>query len=371
MGTERTSSGRPGLLGAFSFASGPLAWVYGRGVARRNRAFDAGRGVVTFDRPVISVGNLSVGGTGKTPMVMHLLTLLRSLGRSPCVAMRGYAPSGGESDEAREYRDAFPDVTVVARADRVGGLLELFAAEAGRKIDAVVLDDGFQHRAIARDLDIVLIDATRPPFGDSLLPKGWLREPPAALARAHAAVITHAESVPAPTVNDIRVKALAVNPSLVVDVARHAWSGFRTRGGGEDRDLPPNAVAGKRVAAACAIGNPQPFFQMVAHAARTAPQPAIALRDHDPYDDDTVAALIKRVRAVAPHALIVTEKDWVKLRRVKDDAWGCPVLRPRLAMTFDGGGAALARAIEDTLARHAAASAADEADTDDAADGDE
>ncbi|HRQ74118.1 MAG TPA: tetraacyldisaccharide 4'-kinase, partial [Phycisphaerales bacterium] len=154
----------PGLPGRLA------AMVYGAAIARRNRAFDAGRGVVTLDRPVISVGNLSTGGTGKSPTVAWVVRTLREAGRDPCIAMRGYRSRDGVSDEAEEYRAAFDDLPVVARPDRLQGLIELFASERGGRVDAVVLDDGFQHRCIARALDLVLIDATRDPFADAMIP---------------------------------------------------------------------------------------------------------------------------------------------------------------------------------------------------------
>jgi len=182
----------PGPIGA------ALARVYGIVIARINRRFDSGRGVVRFDRPVISVGNLSVGGTGKTPMVRRLIAILLEMERRPCIAMRGYRKGTGESDEAAAYQREFPDVPVIAQANRTDGLIALFGDEhegEGPHRDCIVLDDGFQHRQIGRELDIVLVDASRSPFRDRLLPQGWLREPAESLTRAGLVVVTHAESV--------------------------------------------------------------------------------------------------------------------------------------------------------------------------------
>src|SRR3954465_11700123 len=108
----------PGPIGA------AVAALYNLGISWRNRRFDREKGVVTFDRPVISVGNLSVGGTGKTPMVLHLMKLLRENGAWPCVAMRGYGQPSGEglnSDEATIYQRAFPDLPMVAQPNRTEG----------------------------------------------------------------------------------------------------------------------------------------------------------------------------------------------------------------------------------------------------------
>ena len=189
--------GRPGRA---------LALAYGCIIDRRNARYDARQGVVTLDRPVVSVGNLSVGGTGKTPMVAALARALLDGGRNPCIAMRGYASnrrSDGLSDEAAEYQRELPGVPIVARADRLLGLIHLFAAEEGERVDTVLLDDGFQHRRIARQVDIVLLDASRNPFTDRLLPAGWLREPVGSLARATHVVITHAELADERTVGSI------------------------------------------------------------------------------------------------------------------------------------------------------------------------
>ncbi len=248
---QSSAAGRRGPVPAWLGRIGePL---YRRAINYRNRRFDAGAGVHRLNVPVISVGNLSVGGTGKTPMVMHVLRVLLEGGHKPCVAMRGYSKRGqskrgqskhqhsrsardapaessliieqvagsmaawtgrergqswtdtgaggewggvsnlGFSDEADEYRRAFPDLPLIARPDRIVGLRELLEKPFKPVVDCVVLDDGFQHRQIARDLDIVLVDASHPPMRDHLLPRGYLREPPESLRRASCVVITHAE----------------------------------------------------------------------------------------------------------------------------------------------------------------------------------
>lgn len=322
----------------------PITKLYRREITRRNRNFDEGQGVVTLDRPVISVGNLSVGGTGKSPMVAHVIDVLRTDGRNPCIAMRGYASNRtahGTSDEADEYAQRFEDLLIVAQPNRTEGLIELFATEAGQQVDAVVLDDGFQHRRIARQLDIVLIDATRSPFEDDLLPTGRLREPVASLARAHAVVLTHAESVSEAELNTLRAGIAEVNRDLHVAVAEHAWSGLDV----EDRLEPVEWLGGKRVLGVCAIGNPRPFLSTLEHHAGSI-APSVVLRDHDPYKASTVARIVRG--ASGCDAIVCTAKDWSKLRHVPADRWPCPVLRPRLEMRLREGGDGL-----DTMIRQA------------------
>lgn len=339
---------------------GAMAWVYGKVIAHRNANFDRGKGVVTFDRPVISVGNLSVGGTGKTPFTMWLLHLLRREGFWPCVAMRGYGMPKGrglESDEAREYADTFSDLPIVAQPNRTQGLLELFSDEfehtkseeesyepvAARKpTDVVVLDDGFQHRQIARQLDIVLIDATRDPFQDRLLPAGFLRESTASLARAHAVVLTHAEAVPAHELTKLAARVQSLSKRLVVASCKHHWSHLRRSiaSGQADEQLPVAWLRDKKVLAVCAIGNPDAFIRSVQEHAASITD-SIVLSDHDPYEPATVQRIIDASRLTGAQAIVCTQKDWSKLARVPASAWVCPVVRPRLEVQLIAGEDAL------------------------------
>ncbi len=330
----------PGLLGHLA------ARAYGAAIARINRRYDRGRGVVTLDRPVISIGNLSTGGTGKTPMVLWTVRLLQAHGHRPAIAMRGYArsgPGGTSSDEARLFARALRACPVVAQPNRVDGLIDLFASPEGERVDAIVLDDGFQHRRLARDLDVVLLDATRDPFADRLLPAGHLREPVSSLARAHACVITHAEHAATGAVEGVRANALAINPGLVVGVARHEWTGLRVASTDGEEGQPAGWLRGKRVVAACAIGNPGPFLAAARDAAGGDLVGQLVLRDHDPFDAAAVGRLVALARRA--DAILVTEKDWSKLERVRAGAWPCAVARPVLELAFAEGREALASRI--------------------------
>ncbi|MEO1584848.1 MAG: tetraacyldisaccharide 4'-kinase [Planctomycetota bacterium] len=323
----------------------PFAGLYRSQIDRRNRAFDRGEGVVTFDRPVISIGNLSVGGTGKTPMVARVIETLRREGFDPCIAMRGYgaksSPSG-RSDEADEYAQRFDDLPIVAQPNRTEGLIELFGTERGAKTDCVVLDDGFQHRRIARVLDVVLIDATRSPFDDELLPLGRLRETPASLARAQAIVVTHTERAADADLNTMTRSIGEWAADATLSTAEHTWASLAVDG----VEQPVSWLAGKRVLPVCAIGNPGPFLAQVGAAAGSLVDP-IVLRDHDPYRGRTIA----RIRRAADdaHAIVTTAKDWVKLGAAAggapgasgSDAWPCPIAVPGLAMRLVSGGDAL------------------------------
>lgn len=319
----------------------PLSRVYASQIGKRNARFDKGQGVVTLDRPVISVGNLSVGGTGKTPMVRRIVELLREHGRDPCIAMRGYGSSrraDGRSDEADEYASHFDDLPIVAQPNRTEGLIALFGTDRGESIDVIVLDDGFQHRRIARELDIVLIDATRSPLDDALLPLGRLREPTESLVRAHAVVVTHTERSPDVTVNDITRTAYAAHPDLLMATAEHAWDELSVNG----RREPIAWLAGKAVLPVCAIGNPGAFVESVRSVASRVLEP-IVLRDHDPYARGTIRRIIQASQQA--DAIVTTAKDWAKLKLEDPSVWPCPIVVPLLEMRLITGGDAIDQAV--------------------------
>ncbi len=315
-----------------------LAPLYGAAVARRNRRYDRGRGVVTLDRSVISVGNLSVGGTGKTPLVIHLARRLLEAGRRPCIAMRGYGSSrspAGLSDEAAQYREELHAVPVVARPNRVEGLIDLFATPEGERVDCVILDDGFQHRRLARQLDIVTIDTTRDPFRDRLLPAGWLREPVASLRRARWVVLTHAESAAPGAVYALGTAVRAIDSGIRVAIARHTWSELliETPQGIGCADV--GWLRAKNLLVVCALGNPGPFLGAVEKAVGGRPVERIVLRDHDPYRDPTIRRILDAAKG--RDAVVTTAKDWTKLVREPIGNWPCPVARPHLELAFDAG----------------------------------
>jgi tetraacyldisaccharide 4'-kinase len=319
----------PGPLGA------AVSAAYSAAMRRRNRRFDTGHGVVTFDRPVISVGNLTLGGTGKTPMVERVVALLREHGHDPAIAMRGYGSGRGRvSDEAEMYRRRFDDLPVVAQPRRVEGLIGLFATERGRRVDCVVLDDGFQHRRIARQLDLVLIDATSDPFADRVFPAGRLREPADGLGRATHAALTHAEMAEPAEVARL-AERIAGRVSGGCAVCAHEWSGLRVVEGGRERAEPVAFLRGRRVVACCAIGKPEGFFAAVRGAGCEVVR-RFALADHDPFRPRTVARLCRAASQAGAGAIVLTAKDWAKLAG-RPVAWPAPVVAPELSLAFRSG----------------------------------
>jgi len=322
----------PGLAGRL------LGRAYARVVQHRNARFDRGRGVITFDRPVISVGNLSLGGTGKTPMVEHIVAFLRERGHDPAIAMRGYGSKRtGMSDEAELYRERFDDLPLVAQPRRVEGLIRLFGSPRGGAVDCIVLDDGFQHRRIARQLDLVLIDASQDPFACAVFPAGRLREPVENLARATHVALTHAELVSPHALQALADRAAIEAGVAGCAIAAHQWDELAVVHRGREASEPVSFLAGKRVVAGCAIGRPAGFLAALelAHAEVVE---SVVLPDHDPYSPASVERICTTARDPAGRvqAIVLTRKDWTKLAERPID-WPCPVVVPRLRLAFRAG----------------------------------
>ena len=322
--------------------------VYAHVVARRNRTFDRGERVADVGVPVISVGNLSVGGTGKTPVVVRLVRDLRAAGANPAIAMRGYGAKGPNalSDEHAEYLARLGPTPIVAQPNRVEGLRSLLARDPS--VSCVVLDDGFQHRFVRRDVDLVLLDATRAPFNDRLLPAGWLREPVGSLARAHAVVLTHTESVDDARTASIRERVRGVAPRALIAQARHAWEHVETDEGAR----PVESLRGVRAHVVCAVGNPGAFIAM-AERAGVEVLSVDARRDHAPYDDKSLAAIAKAAARVDAECVLTTMKDWVKIAPVlarNPRGSGPTFVRPSLSIAFDEGEEGLLALVRDAAA---------------------
>jgi tetraacyldisaccharide 4'-kinase len=319
----------------------PASWLYGLAVKLRNAWCDRPGAAHSIGAPVLSVGNISVGGTGKTPFVQWLARHLRALGRAPVVALRGYGARSGEpSDEEREHRDALAGIPVVADPDRVTALRAFLRDHA--EIDCAVLDDGFQHRRLARDLDLVLVDATAGTFTDRLLPRGWLREPPGSLRRASAVVVTRAERVD-PALAEA-IEAHHGRPPIAW--CRHAWTGVQVIG------APPASTTwlrGRRVVTLLGVGNPDAVrAQLVeAGAVITADLPAA---DHERYGPAKISRLRRLCTGGTAEALVTTAKDWARAAALIDArSWPVPIACPLLEIRFVAGAEALAGLIADTI----------------------
>jgi len=329
----------PGPAAARAMLAGisvPYGWI----VAARNIAYDRGLLAVRGGGvPVISIGNLTLGGTGKTPLVAWAARTLAAAGRRPAIVSRGYGAKPGEvSDEAAELALVVPGVPHVADRDRVAGA----RAAVTRGADVIVLDDGFQHRRLARDLDIVAIDATDPFGGERLFPRGLLREPPASLRRADAVVLTRAAAVDAESRAAIRRAVIAArggDSSMLWAEASHRPVALRDHAGGL-HDL--DRLRGCRVAAFAGIGNPAAFrATLTGLGADIAAYTPFA--DHHAYGDGDLEALAATVRTSGAALAVTTLKDLVKVRRL--DLGGIQLVALEIAATFSVGGDELAAAV--------------------------
>lgn len=330
------------MRAALGAASVPYGWV----VERRNRAFDRGeRAAVRVGVPVISVGNLTTGGSGKTPLVVWIVRRLLDAQISPAILSRGYRAashgSDGRNDEARELACQLPDVPHVQNPDRVAAAMEAIDALGVR---ALVLDDGFQHRRLARDLDVVLLDATEPFGFERLLPRGLLREPAAGLRRAGVVVLSRADMLDPAGRAAVRRRAASLCPHGAWCEVRHAPAALVDVHG---LRRPVADAAGKRVAAFCGIGNPAGFR----HTLENLGARIVAWRefpDHHPYGPADAAALAAAASAAHAELVLCTRKDLVKLdaRRLGP----APLAAVSVEIKFLAGEAALRAALAPLVA---------------------
>ena len=274
-----------------------LCWLFRSGILAPYQA----------SRPVISVGNITAGGVGKTPLVMFIAEYLTGQGLRPVVLTRGYMSGCGESDEAVMMAQRLQGVQVIVDPDRIAGIKE---ALSHARVDAFILDDGFQHWRLRRDLDIVVIDATDPFGNGCLLPAGLLREPLSALKRAGLFVLTKTD-FGRHNVADIRRKLERVHPGCMIVETVHAPTAL------VDAWVESGAIGlsqlKDRVAGLCAIGSPDSFEAMLkAQGAQV--EGMFVFDDHHVYTDKDIRRVVDFCRDQKIAKVVTTHKDVVKLR---------------------------------------------------------
>jgi tetraacyldisaccharide 4'-kinase len=306
---------------------------YTLAVRWRNYGYDRGHiSVARAEVPVISVGNLTLGGTGKTPLVAWIARWLRARGLRVTVISRGYgAEQGARNDEALELEQKLPDVPHLQNPDRV---VAARTAIEEFECQVILLDDGFQHRRLARDLDIVLIDALEPFGFDHVFPRGMLREPVSSLRRADVIALSRADMVTGERRSQLRARAEHHATATWIEM-RHAPERLLAASG---RGRPCNSLAGQRIAAFCGIGNPAGFR----HTLGECGYDVAALRefaDHHAYTHDDVESLGRWAREQKAAALVCTHKDLVKLG--VDDIQGVPLWAVEIGLEILAGQQAL------------------------------
>ena len=292
----------------------PLSTLYGAVTRTRLALYRRGTFRTTkLERPVISVGNITAGGTGKTPLVEWVAKTLAAAGKKVCILTRGYgrqnpqqqvvvsdgttvlaAPAEAGDEPYLLATNLLGSAAVISNADRISA--GRYAIE-NFNTDCFVLDDGFQHLRLARDLNIVTIDATNPWGGGQLLPHGFLREPPSSLIRADCVVLTRCD----------QVENVAALRAEITDL-------IRGRPIFESRMKALNAaISIGPVAAFGAVGNPGSFFaQLRKHGYEIVIEKAFT--DHHSYTQKDVDTLIAAAAQAGAKGLVTTAKDAVKLR---------------------------------------------------------
>ena len=335
----------PEALACFLLQSGSVA--YRAAVALRNAAYDRGwTRQAALPCRVVSVGNVTVGGTGKTACVELVARKLAAQGTRVAVLSRGYggargeywlrweqgrlavhgraAEAGGLADEPQllaQHLEGIP-VLVGPRRDRTGRrACEELAAQA------VILDDGFQHRRLRRDCEIVLVHARMPLSGWALLPRGPMREPLESLSRADIIVLTKADEA-LDVVGALGERLRAFNPEALIVTASH--EPVSVIAPLIDEQQPPR-LAGRRVALVSSIGDPAGFEATVRRLQATVVSHRI-FPDHHVYHRPEWEAVCEATRATRPEAVLTTEKDWVRLRGVVGHEAPVPVWVLRIEM---------------------------------------
>ena len=340
------SGAESGPIGSLARAGLWLASVpYGAAVSMRNRQFDANRREIhRCGVPVISAGNLTAGGTGKTPLVCLLANWFRERQIRVAILSRGYGRGEQDfNDEAMELHQRLPDVPHLQDPDRVKS-----ATIAVEELESQVLimDDGFQHRRLHRDLDLVVVDASCPFGHGHLLPRGLLREPVKNVRRADLVVLSRCSTVDEAAIGKIEASIRRYAADLPIVRSDHSPTRLLEH---PHHWLPIETLHGARVAAISAIGNPSAFEETVMQcgANLVAHQ---RLPDHDPFDPATVAELRQWIASLDHEVdrVVCTHKDLVKLRA--DRLGGKPVAAVMIDLTMQTGAPELERMLEQLTA---------------------
>ena len=311
----------------------PFSWLYAIGIRVRNQFYALGVfGVQTLPCTVISVGNITVGGTGKTPAVIAIAEHLQKAGLRVAILLRGYKRKAREGitvvsdgkqvyasakesgDEAYMMAECLSGVPIIVGRERY--LAGQIALERFN-VDVLLLDDAFQHRQLGRDVDILTVPVTHP-FGDParLLPAGTLREPLSALRRADIILLTHADTPEISVRAKETVKRLAPDALVLESVHQPTclYPLFRENSG-ERQDV--EGLKGKRLLAVCGIGNPDAFVGTLRRCAPASVE-LLAFPDHHVYVGADAQRIDAAFRAAKADLVVTTQKDAQKLGSVME-----------------------------------------------------
>ena len=306
----------------------PLSWLYGIGVAFRNQLFEAGiLKSQTYATPVISVGNITVGGTGKTPHVEYLIRLLKDK-TNLAVLSRGYKRKShgfvlGDAhatiydlgDEPFQMMQKFPGITVAVDKKRTRGISNLIHGAAGKEIDVILLDDAFQHRYVKPGINILLVDYHRLIIYDELLPSGRLREPASSKNRADIVIVTKCPTDMKPMEFRVLTKAMALYPYQQLYFSTHTYEQLEPLfGEGELEKLED--LANQHVLLLTGIGLPEQMrLDLEPYAKEIKP---LAFADHHQFKEKDIQLINETFSSLpSPRCIITTEKDAVRLKTIE------------------------------------------------------
>jgi len=299
---------RVSAVGYFLFI-GLRNLLYSRGLLKTHRV----------NAVIFSVGNITVGGTGKTPLVIWLCnqltqnSKLKAKSYNCAILTRGYKASQDPKLENQNYTDepailagSCAGAKVIVNPDRVAGAVEA-VSRFGVKV--LIMDDGFQHRRLARNLDIVTIDAMQPFGYGRLFPAGLLREPVSALKRADAVVITRCDQIGEVKLAKIEERLKQVNSNMVIARSVHAPILAKSK---DNKEINLKELKDKKVFAFCGIGNPDAFFNTVKKTCSDLVGSKV-YNDHHHYTVGCLAGIYAQAKHLKAGLILTTQKDWTKI----------------------------------------------------------
>jgi tetraacyldisaccharide 4'-kinase len=303
----------------------------------------------TADVPVISIGNITAGGTGKTPLVIWICNTINQKSKiknqkcGVAILTRGYKAAQNYIDEPVILAESCPQAKVIVNPNRAEA-----AAEAVDKFGAKVLimDDGFQHRRLHRDLDIVTIDATCPFGYGKALPAGLLREPVASLRRADAAVVTRCDQISESELSRIEKKLQLINPDMVIAKSIHNPICAKTMTG---EKITIEQLKDKKIFAFCGIGNPDAFLNTIRNTGANLVGSKI-YNDHYHYTNDCLADIYEQARYLNADLILTTQKDWTRTTLPASAKKDIPFAYLAVEIKFTSGEDKLKQLIGDALA---------------------